>query len=223
MSKMKRSVGGLVLLGSLGFYGCSTPAPLSETVIFPPHGTLVDASLSYQGEAALMPAFNFYSGKVFRYARRKYGNDEFTNEYPNYQKFGLGLSDSFTHSDDWAVDFAVGYAMLSMDFTARMWGENYFTAQFAVMGGAQFIVQRPVLRTSDDGVTLGGYYRYDRYDTAIWGPDHPFRISSAGIRSSIQFNGSIIPIYGFVESGYSPEFKDILFYIGLTVPAPKIK
>lgn len=240
MRRLQKFIGVPFLFGLFALYGCSTPAPLSETMIFPPHETQVDTALSLRGDMAMSLVFNFYDGIAYRYAQKNYVPSILETDknaeikYENFNKIGLGMSDTFMSSGNWAVGFALGYAMLGFDFTARLTGPYYLTAQFAVLDNGQIIIQRPILHTHDGGLTLGAYYRFDNYslykkassgfDLIFWPLNyHSFRIHSVGLRSSIQFNGTLFPLYGFVSGGYSPEYKKVLFYLGFTVPLQKVK
>lgn len=230
---MQRTRTLLLLLVAVIFIltGCSTPAPLSETIIFSPHRVKSDTTGSYRGSFALIPAYNFDKNSVLRYGKQKYapalGKSHGMNlEYYNYQKFGLGISDMFTHSDNWAVDWSIGYAILGFDFTTRIKGPYYLTAQTAVLGGDQLILQRPIFKMGSGGITLGPYYRFDSYYIGSGGYAinlERFLINSVGLRSFFQFQSRYIPFYGYIESGYSPELKRVLFYVDFTTPILKFR
>lgn len=211
--------------------GCSTPAPLSETIIFSPHHVKGDSSGAYRGRFALMPAYNFDKSSVLRYGKQKYASTLEKShgthlEYYNYQKFGLGISGMFTHSDKWAMDWSIGYAMLGFDYTTHIKGPYYLTAQTALLGGDQLILQRPVFKLWSGGITLGPYYRFDSYYIGSGGYIinlERFTINSVGLRSFFQFQSRYIPFYGYIESGYSPELKRVLFYVDFTTPILKFR
>lgn len=169
MHRLKKFIGEAVLLGLLGLYGCSTPAPLSETIIFPPHETQVDSTLHYWGDEAASLAFNFYGGMAYRYAKANYVPSILKNSvdarirYSNFNKIGLGFSSTYTNSTNWSFGYAIGYAMLGFDFTGRIKGPYYLTAQFSAFENGQIIIQRPIFHAKDGGITLGVYYRFDNY------------------------------------------------------------
>ncbi len=214
--------------------GCSTPAPLSETLIFRPYEVKSDTNKTYHGEIALFPAYFFYKSSVLDFARRKYAgpmikkDSDVSLSYWNFEKKGLGITDTFIEDDDLAFGFTIGYAVLGFDFTARIKDPYYVTGQVSAYGGGQLIVQRPVLKRRKGGITIGPYYRYDAFFiehgfgfSAI--EFKRFRINSFGLRSSLQFRDKDSMIYGYIQSGYSPELKRLLVYAGLTLPVSKIR
>ena len=232
MKRARSFVTLLLLLVIIVLSGCSTPAPLSESVIFRPHEVKSDTSKSDHGEIALLPAYFFYKSNVLDFAKRKYAasmlkeDSDVSLSYWNFNKVGLGISDTFIIDDGLSSGISVGYAMLGIDFTARIKDPYYVTGQLSAYGGGQLIVQRPVLKRQNGGITLGMYYRYDAFfiDYGFYTIKFKrFSINSFGFRSSIQFYDKDRMIYGFIQSGYSPEFKKILFYAGLTLPVSKIK
>ncbi len=234
MKRVRSFVTLLLLLVIIVLSGCSTPAPLSEAIIFRPNEIKSDTSKLYHGEIALLPAYFFYKSSVLDFARRKYAipmikkDFDVSLSYLNFEKKGLGIADTFIEDDGLAFGFTIGYAMLGFDFTARIKDPYYVTGQLSAYGGGQLIVQRPVLRRRKGGITIGPYYRYDAFYiehgfgiSAI--EFKPFRINSFGLRSSLQFRDKDRMIYGYFQSGYSPELKRMLFYAGLTLPVSKIR
>lgn len=221
-----------LLLGIIVLSGCSTPAPLSESVIFRPYEAKDDSSKTYYGEIALMPAYFFYKSNVLDFAKRKYAasmlkeDSDVSLSYWNFKKAGLGISDTFIIDDGFSSGISVGYAMLSFDFTARIKDPYYVTGQLSAYGGGQLIVQRPVLKRRKGGITIGLYYRYDAFyiEHGAYAIEFKqFHINSCGLRSSLQFRDKDRMVYGYIQSGYSPELKRILIYASLTLPVSKIR
>ncbi|HKJ32105.1 MAG TPA: hypothetical protein VKA34_09770, partial [Balneolales bacterium] len=115
----------------------------------------------------------------------------------------------------------------SGNFTARIKGPYYITAQLSLRGGGQLIFQRPVVKNQNGGVTFGAYYRYDSFamdlPVGMVSNYHFFHINSIGIRSMVLSTGPFLSFYGFIATGYSPELKTPLFYADLTIPLMKMK
>ena len=206
----------------LVFTGCSTPLPLSESIMFR-HAKNPPSNVP-RNTIALTGAMNT-EGPLIRHNIHTHHSDVNDRDILDPARKAGGISVMLINSNDMGVNFAIGYKMLGLNTTFPVVGKNYVTLNAGALSGVEAIFQRPFLdKRFGLGIACGIYARYDTYyhwSGGIAGTLVPDGFSSYGFRTVIQLAG--VPeglLHGFYSIGYSPHLKHTLMYIGLAVRMP---
>lgn len=205
--------------------GCSTPLPLSESMMFQ-HAKNPPSNVP-RNTVALTGGMNMDGALIRRYIHVHHIGIRDRDILDPARRAG-GLSVFLLKSKDLGINFAVGYKMLGLNTTFPLIGRNYVTLNAGALSGAEAIFQRPFLdkrfRRFGLGISCGIYARYDTYyhwSGGIAGTLVPDGFSSYGFRTVIQLAG--VPeglLHGFYSIGYAPHLKHTLMFTGLAVRLP---
>lgn len=213
------------MISFLVFAGCSTPMPLSESLMF--RQAKNPTSNVPKNTVALTGAMNMDGAFIRRYIHVHHSDANDRDILDPARKAG-GISVLLINSNDLGINFSVGYKMLGLNTTFPLVGRNYLTLNAGALSGVEAIFQRPLLdkRFTRFGIGLAGGV-YARYDTfyhwpgGITGLLVPDGFSSYGFRTVIQLAG--VPdglLHGFYGIGYAPHLKHTLMFMGLAVRMP---
>ncbi len=218
----------IVLISVISFLmitGCSTPLPLSESLMFR-HAKNPPSNIP-RNAVAITGAMNAEGPLIRQYIHNHHADIRDRDILDPARKAG-GLSVFLLRSKDLRINFATGYKILGLNTTFPLVGRNYVTLNAGALSGVEGIFQRPFLdkRLKRFGLGIAGgiYARYDMFyhwSGGIAGLLVPDSFSSYGFRTVIQLAG--VPdglLHGFYSIGYAPHLKHTLMFMGLAVRLP---
>lgn len=224
---------------TLFLQGCAVYMPASEEIIYhdqdeEPYGVKTSFPIPVAGSSISYSAM-ILSSDIRDEIRRRHRDDLQPGEEISFRStflitnFMPGISFPLAYKSALGMNINPFYP--GLDGTVHLFGDNWLTStfQFPAYQGIDFewILQRPILRVLNGGLSAGLFYRKERvpYHTEAENPrfldfvPRTFRTDWYGTRLSGSFpdlsDNQSMKFH--IHAGYSPDYKAALFMFGIGV------